>query len=152
MRTINHRYGGLKMLNLRTAEEMYRYCKDNNLGTGASKGWAIRHFQLLIDNLKSEEEIYCVFIGLHNYKSVNKHDKNYAYALTNKRIIMAQHKLFGAYVQSVNIENINDITLSKSGIGVFGIGTVCIDTFKEIFNVGVNISYASNIYECIHEV
>lgn len=140
------------MLDLRTAEEMYDYCKNNNLGIGNSKGWAIKHFQLLIDNLKPDETIHCVFIGLHNYKSFSKHDNNYAYAMTDKRIIMAQHKMFGANVQSVNIENINDITLSKTGIGGLGIGTVCIDTFKETFNVGVNVSFASNIYDKAHEV
>ncbi|MDD7592985.1 MAG: SHOCT domain-containing protein [Peptoniphilaceae bacterium] len=140
------------MLALKTAEEMYQYCKDNNLGTGTSKGWAIKHFQLLIDNLKPDETVYCVFIGLHNYKSMTKHDNNYAYAMTNKRLIMAQHKLLGANVQSVNIENINDITLSKTGIAGMGIGTVCIDTFKETFNVGVNVSSAGNIYERAHEV
>lgn len=140
------------MVNLKTAEEMYQYCIDNNLGTGNSKSWAIKHFQLLIDNLKPGENIYCVFIGLHNYKSLAKHDNNYAYAFTDKRCIMAQHKMFGANVQSVNIENINDVTLSKSGIGGIGIGTVCIDTYKETFNVGVNVSFAANIYEKVHEV
>ena len=139
------------MLALQTAEQMYKYCADNKLGTGATKGWAIKHFQLLVDNLKAGEQIYCVFIGLHNYKSMSKHDNNYAYALTNKRIIMAQHKLLGANVQSVNLENINDITLSKTGIAGMGIGTICIDTLKETFNVGVNVSFASNIYNCVHD-
>jgi len=139
------------MLALQTAEEMYKYCADNKLGTGTTKGWAIKHFQLLMDNLKAGEQIYCVFIGLHNYKSMSKHDNNYDYALTNKRIIMAQHKLLGANVQSVNLENINDITLSKTGIAGMGIGTVCIDTLKETFNVGVNVSFASNIYNCVHD-
>jgi hypothetical protein len=139
------------MLALQTAEEMYKYCTDNKLGTGTTKGWSIKHFQLLIDNLKDGEQIYCVFIGLHNYKGGTKHDGNYAYALTNKRIIMAQHKLLGANIQSVSIENINDITLSKSGIAGIGIGTVCIDTFKETFNVGTNVSFASNIYNCVHD-
>ena len=130
---------------------MYQYCIDNKLGSGTTKAWAIKHFKLLIDNLKDNELIYCVFIGLHNCKSMSKHDGNFAYALTNKRIIMAQHKLFGANIQSVNIENINDISLIKSGIGSIGIGTVCIDTFKETFNVGVNIVHATNIYNCIHD-
>lgn len=139
------------MIALRSAEQMYDYCKSNNLGSGTTKGWAIKHFQLLIDNLSSGEEIYSVFIGLHNYISISKHDGNYAYAVTNKRIIMAQHKMFGASVQSVNIDNINDITLSKSGIGGIGIGTVCIDTFKEKFNVGVNVTFAQNVYTKVHE-
>lgn len=139
------------MLALKTADEMYKYCIKNKLGTGNTKGWAIKHFQLLIDNLKPDENVYCVFIGLHNYRSLSKHDNNYAYAVTNKRIIMAQHKLLGANVQSVNIQNINDITLSKIGIAGIGIGTICIDTYKETFNVGVNVSFASNVYNCVHD-
>ncbi len=83
---------------------------------------------------------------------MTKHDNNFAYAITNKRIIMAQHKLLGATVQSVSFENINDITLSKAGIGGLGIGTVCIDTFKETFNVGVNVSFAGNIFERVYDV
>ena len=131
---------------------MYNYCVDQCLGTGISKSWAIKHFQLLLDNLKDNEEVYCVFIGLHNYKSMTQHNNNYAYAMTNKRVIMAQHKMLGANVQSVNIENINDISLAKSGIAGIGIGRVCIDTFKETLNVGVNISFAENIYNCAHDV
>lgn len=138
------------MLVLKTAEEMYKYCAENNLGTGMTKGWAIKHFNLLIENLKPDEKIYSVFIGLHNYKSMSKHDNNFAYAITNKRIIMAQHKILGANIQSVNIDNINDITLSKTGIAGIGIGTVCIDTYKETFNVGINVTFASNVYNCVH--
>ncbi len=140
------------MLNLKSAEDMYQYCVDNNLGTGTTRGWAIKHFQLLLDNLKPGENIHCVFIGLHNYVSISKHDGNFAYAMTDKRIIMAQHKLLGANIQSINIENINDITMSKKGIGSMGLGIVCIDTYKEAFNVGVNVTSASSIYECVHEV
>lgn len=140
------------MVELKTAKEMYQYCVYNRLGTGTKKGRAIKHFQLLIDNLKAEEKVYCVFIGLHNYMGMTKHDGEYAYAFTDKRFIMAQHKLSGAKVQSVNIENINDISLStKSGKGGVGIGTVCIDTFREAFNVGVNVTCAENIYRCVHE-
>lgn len=135
------------MLNLNTAEKMYQYCVNNNLGAGTTRGWAIKHFQLIIDNLNHGENIYCVFIGLHNYKSFTKHDGNFAYAITDKRIIMAQHKILGANVQSVSIENINDITLSKSIMT----GIVCIDTYKETFNVGVDASSATNIYNCVHK-
>ena len=83
---------------------------------------------------------------------MSKHDGNYAYAMTDKRIIMAQHKLLGANIQSVNIDNINDITMSKAGLMGIGLGVVCIDTFKEKFNVGVNVTYAGNIYDRVHEV
>lgn len=139
------------MIALKNADQIYDYCKTNNLGTGMTRGWAIKHFQLLLDNLNSDEEIYCVFIGMHNYKSATKHDGNYAYAVTNKRIIMAQHKMFGANVQSVSLNNINDITMTRSGVAGIGIGTVCIDTFKEKFNVAINTNFAPNVYNKVHE-
>lgn len=139
------------MLALKTAAQMYNYCIKNNLGTGLSKTWALKHFQLLIDNLKPGENVYCVFIGLHNYHSITRHEKNYAYAVTDKRIIMAQQKVLGVNVKSVSIENVNDITLSNSGIGGVGLGTVCIDTYKEKITVGINTTFAPNVFHCVHD-
>lgn len=144
------RAGGMHMLALQTAEQMYQYCLEHHLGTGTTRGWAIKHFQLLRENLIPGEEIYCVFIGLHNYVSMTNHDNNFAYAVTNKRILMAQHKLFGAIVKSVRLDSINDITMSRSGIAGIGIGVVCIDSYKEPFKVGVNVDFAPNIYNCVH--
>ena len=73
---LNKVWGDLIMINLKSAEDMYNYCVDQCLGTGISKSWAIKHFQLLLDNLKDNEEVYCVFIGLHNYKSMTQHNNN----------------------------------------------------------------------------
>lgn len=50
------------------------------------------------------------FIGLHNYKSASKHDNNFAYAITNKRLILSQQQALGEVVQSINLDNINDVT------------------------------------------
>lgn len=139
------------MVELKTAKQMYEYCVENKLGTGTTKGWAVKHFQLLIDNLKPGEKIYSVFIGLHNFKSLTEHEGNYAYALTDKRILMAQHKLLGSNVKSIDIENVNDIGLTKRGVIGIGLSIICIDTFKEIFNVAVNVSFGENIYRCVNE-
>lgn len=139
------------MDNLRTAEEMYKYCIDNHLGVGFSKSWSIKHFQLIVNNLQIGESVYCVFIGLHNYTGYSKHNNYYAYAITNRRIIMGQQRVFGAYVQSINIENINDITMKKSGVLGLGLGIICIDSYKETFNVGVNNNFVHNYYKRINE-
>ena len=88
------------------------------------------------------------FIGLHNYVSMTKHDNNFAYAITNKRVIMAQQKVIGQVVQSVLLKNLNDIT-ANSGITL---GVITIDTIKEKFNVCVDIQSANNICEKVHEV
>ena len=98
------------------------------------------------------EEVLMTFIGLHNYISPTKHDQNYAYAITNKRIIMAQKKLVGEVCQTVSIDNVNDITF-KAGV-VFGIMTI--DTYKETFNIALDKVSAKNVHskavEILHQL
>lgn len=132
-----------------TAEGMYDYCLKNNFGSGYNEKWGIKHFKIIEDNLMQDEEVKMTFIGLHNYVSATKHDNNFAYAITNKRIMMAQKKsLAGENFQTVSLKNINDITL-VTGV-VFGV--VTIDTIKETFNIGVNKERAKAINYKIHSI
>ncbi|MCI2161176.1 MAG: PH domain-containing protein [Oscillospiraceae bacterium] len=133
---------------MHTAEEMYNYCIAHKFGSGTVKSWGIKHFKIVEDNLMKNETVYMTFIGLHNYKSSSKHDGNFAYAVTDKRIIMAQKRAIGQNFQTVNISNINDITF-KSGLLM---GVLTIDTYKEVFNVGLNKVEAGNINSAIHIV
>jgi len=133
---------------MHTAEEMYNYCITHKFGSGTIKSWALKHFQIIEDNLMRNETVYMTFIGLHNYKSSTSHDKNFAYAITDKRIMMAQKQPLGKVFQTVNISNINDITFS-SGILM---GILTIDTYKEVFNVGLGKDEANNINSLIHIV
>lgn len=66
---------------------------------------------------------------------------DFAYAITNKRIIMAQQKVLGQNFQTVAIDNLNDITAKIGAI----MGVITIDTIKERFNVGVNSIQAKKI-------
>lgn len=77
---------------------------------------------------------------------MTKHDNNYAYAISNKRIIMAQKKLIGETLQSVAINNLNDVTLSTGLV----LGIITIDTIKEKFNVGVAKHVDRSINSVIH--
>nr|WP_279325660.1 PH domain-containing protein [Clostridium tertium] len=115
---------------------------------GTDKSWALKHFQLIEKSLGSDEEILMCFIGLHNYISSSKHDSNFAYAVTNKRIIMAQKKMLGEIIQTVSLKNVNDITMTTGAIT----GIITIDTVKETFNVAINKSAARNINDKIHEL
>lgn len=133
---------------LTTAKEIYDYCINQGLGSGFNESWGLRHFQIIIDNLMKDENIIFPFIGLHNYKSIAEHDNHFAYAVTNKRILMAQQKVIGQVFQSVSWKNINDITFSSGLV----IGILTIDTYKETFNVGLDKYSAQTINTRIHEV
>lgn len=131
---------------VRTASGMYQYCLDHNYGSGQTAKWAEKHFGLVERALDPDEEVKMCFIGLHNYKSLTKHDNNFAYAVTNKRVLMAQKRVIGEVLQSVSISQVNDVTF-KSGLAV---GILTIDTIKEVFNVALDKGRAKNISEKLH--
>ncbi len=132
---------------MKTAKEMYQYCEDNKLGTGMGQKWGTKHFTLIEKALMADEYVAVCFMGLHNYVSNTKHDNNFAYAITNKRVIMAQQRTFGTAVQFVSLEHVNDITFSTGP--VFGVLTI--DTIKEKFNVAVGKPIAANIHQRVQE-
>lgn len=133
---------------MKTAQEMYQYCIDNNYGQGWNKKWSLKHFSLIERALADDEEVLMCFAGLHNYVSTSQHDNNFAYAITPKRIIMAQQKVIGQVFQTVDIDNLNDITLNTGML----MGIITIDTIKEKFNVAVGKDIARNINDAIHDI
>lgn len=133
---------------MRTAEGLYQYCLDNNFGQGLNREWGVKHFNIISQNLMKDEDVKVAFIGLHNFISMTKHNGNYAFVITNKRILSAQKKIIGESFQTISLDNINDITLN-TGI-VMGIMTV--DTIKEKFNIALNKQVAQNIHSKVHEV
>jgi len=133
---------------LKTAGDVYQFCIDHCLGTGVSSKWGEKHFQLIINTLTSGEEILLPFIGIHNYVSTTNHDENYAYAFTNKRIIMAQQKMMGQNLQTVSLDNINDVTINEGML----FSVITIDTIRERFNVGVGRDTGRSIIKEIHKV
>lgn len=124
------------------ATKLYDYCIDHGTGKGLNRKWGIKHFTLIVNNLMPNEKVAFVFIGLNNYKSATKHEGNFACAITDNRILLAQQKVIGETVKSINWNNVNDITLQKGAL----LGIVEIDTFKERFNIGVDRTQAQNIY------
>ncbi|SFE91957.1 protein of unknown function [Bacillus sp. OV194] len=131
-----------------TAEGMYQYCLDHKYGSGFNKSWGVKHFGVLENNLMSGEHVLMTFIGLHNFESTTKHDNNYAYAISNKRIIFGQKSITGEKFKAVAHEKINDITFEK-GL-VFGVLTI--DTPQEKFKVGLDRESATSINNSIHQV
>ena len=135
---------------MRTANEMYKYCLQNDFGKGWNEKWALKHFGVLEQTLQSDEEVKTCYIGIHNYVSATQASGNFAYAITNKRIIFGQKGLFGQTVKSVSLNTVNDITLSCNNLR--GLGVITFDTLKERFNTALNQATANKVYAKIHEV
>lgn len=137
----------MEEIKFESADAIYKYCVQNKLGQGVSRTWSKKHFAIILENLMGNEYIIFPFIGLHNYESITKNSGNFAYAITNKRIVMAQKRLIGKAFQSVALENINDITFSSNLV----LGKITIDSIKETFSVCVNREQGNIINERINE-
>ena len=132
---------------LRTAEDMYDYCETYDLGLTNSKKSDLKRFELIRSHLSPGEAILTVFIGLHNFKSNTNHEGSCAYAITSKRIVIAQNQILGDFIKSISIDNLNDISFSSG----FFRDIIDIDTIKEHFVVSVPHGCGEPIHECIHQ-
>jgi len=138
-----------RSLSINKANSMYKYAVEHNFGHGFNEKWGIKHFSVIERHLLPDEEVLMTFIGLHNYESSSKHDKHFAYALTNKRFLMAQKQIIaGEKVQTVYLDNINDITLKTGLLG----GVIVIDTTKEVFNVYLEKDSARSVNNAIMDI
>lgn len=133
---------------MRNAEDMVNFCLKYGYGKGMTKKWTTHHFNLISDQLSNDEYAIFCFVGLHNYISSTKHDNNYAYALTNKRLIVAQQKMIGNNVQSIVLDNLNNIS-KKRGILL---GTLTIDTLGKTLNVAVDKDTVDRISDSMNEI
>jgi hypothetical protein len=81
-------------VSLRKAEDLYAYSCEHGFGKGLSRAWGINSFRLVEKAMDEDEYAYLTFIGLHRFHSMSAHQRNFAYAFTNKRILMAQTRSF----------------------------------------------------------
>lgn len=133
---------------MRTAQEFYQFCLDHGYGQGFNTKNSIKHFEIIEKNLGADETVLFAFIGLHNYVSMSKHDNNFGYVVTDKRIMLGQKKVIGENFQSIALNKINDITYT-SGIAY---GVITVDAQTERFNVAVIKNQAANINAKLQEL
>ena len=132
---------------MKTAQEMYNYCKDNDFGKNFnSDSWGLKHFQVLEKNLLPNENARICFMGIY-YDITNEPQGYYAFALTDKRLILAQKKFLGGDVTKfISYENINDVTKKNELIGT---SYLIFDTYKETFKVFFGGKEADKIYPVV---
>lgn len=133
---------------MRTVDEMFNFCKDNNVGKGNISKWTKRHFKVIEQQLNSDEEVLYVFVGFFAFISMSKHSYLWAIAITDKRIIAGRKKLFGESVRIVLTKHLNDI--SKTTKMSFGI--INIDTIKETMNIATVKKQSDKIFNSLNEI
>lgn len=131
---------------MKTADEMYDYSVKNGFGKGML-GWGQKSFRVIEQQLLPDEEAIICFIGLHDYVSAAKHGGNFAYALTNKRLILGQKKVLGENVQIIDLNNVNDITKTTGMLS----GNIIFDTYKERFTVNFPDVTANKLYPVLQK-
>jgi hypothetical protein len=135
----------MSILNLSTPNKMYEYSVNYGLGYVKEKV-GISNFELLYNDLQSDESIYCVFIGERSNRKT-EHLGWASYAVTNKRIILAQKVAWTVNVLSIPLDNIIGVT--KSG-PILGLGFIEIEAFhQELWKIITTKDYFNNIYNAI---
>lgn len=108
---------------LKTPEEMYQFSCDHGYGTGFGPAWGKKNFRWVQRNLLPGEQVFFTFVGLHRFRSMSYHQRNFAYAITNKRIVMGQVRVFNlTRLESVPLNAILNISFDyEESIGVMKI-------------------------------
>jgi len=73
---------------------MYQYSCDNGFGSGFGKSWGLKNFRIVESRLEPGESAFLTFVGLHRFHSMSAHMRNFAYAITDRRILMGQSRSF----------------------------------------------------------
>lgn len=133
---------------MRTTEEMVAFIKKFGFGKGMTEKWNAKHFNLITDSLGKNEYVLLAFVGIHNYISMSKHENNFAYAVTNKRLIFAQQRLVGNVIKSINMDKLNDVGKKRGAL----LGIISFDTLSEAFNVAVDKYTIDRIADAINQI
>lgn len=84
----------MEEVRMKKAEELYAYSCGHNFGKDLSRAKGLTNFHLIEEAMDPDEFAYLAFIGLHRFHSMSAHQRNFAYAFTNKRVLMAQMRSF----------------------------------------------------------
>lgn len=133
---------------MRKVREMVDFCEEQGFMGNYRRSRVEKNFLVLKRALLENEEVLMCFVAIHGYISPTKHHGDCAYAITNQRIIIAQHRIFNESAIAVLLDQLNDISFSN---GAF-MGTIVIDTMKECITATTGSETAARIYAMAHEL
>ncbi len=79
---------------LKTPAEMFEFTDSNGFGSGWGKSWGLKNAKWIRKHLEADEKVYFTFVGLHRFYSMSQHKRNFMYAVTDRRILMGQVRIF----------------------------------------------------------
>ncbi len=127
---------------LKTGDEMYAYSCENGFGTGLSKGWGKNNFRLLEQRMEPDETAFLTFVGLHRFHSMSSHQRNFAYAVTDRRIMMGQVRSFGRIrFESFPLNSILNMSLN-SDANAIGVLTLMFTNGSLMIGMGPDVAEA----------
>lgn len=98
---------------MKSAKEMYDFCKENNFFFSLDRNWAMKYLNIIEENLMEDEIVLCCFIGIE-YKSINSLNESFhVYALTNKRFVVGYKTLFVSKIKIYPRNCLENIRLKK---------------------------------------
>lgn len=132
---------------LRTGADMAGYVCINHLSQ-ASRAKDLKNFNLIAAHLGGDETVYLAFSGMFQFVSFSVNKGTYAYALTNKRLILAQKKMLGGIVQEIKLDNLYSVEYTSKSL----IGLITLHTASGALKVGLNRETALNIYKKLNPI
>jgi len=116
---------------MKNAQEMY----EMSYGKGWFKSWTFAHFALIEEDMdEKQENAQLCFTGLVSmppYLFPLIHKGNWAFAVTEKRIMFAQEHIIGSTSKSLFLNAVRDVTYKR---GIY-FGVIIIDAVTERIEV-----------------
>lgn len=124
---------------MKTANEMYQYCLKNNFDQNWDEETALKHLQIIEQNLQSDEEVIMCFLGKREIMN-----GKCAFAITDKQnVIWGQRSIYGRWYKEIPFSTITNISFSggmfKSMISFNAVG----DTYSPLNTSNTNFSMGS---------
>ncbi len=109
-------------IQMKSASEMYDYSCKNGFGKGLGNA-GLKSFELIQRRMEADEVAFLTFIALHRFHSMSSHQRNFAYAFTNKHLLMGQVRSFGrTRFESVSLNEIGNLAFdTEANIAVMKI-------------------------------
>ena len=130
-----------------TAKSLYDLCESFSGGEGFPEGSVVRHFQLTADALEPGEQVIGSFIGLHNYLKASEHDGEFAFVITNKRIIIARQLASRKIFQTIDLADISSVELTQKTF----IARITLNTVSGLVYVGMKRKKGPYVQEWLNE-
>ena len=130
---------------MKTADGMYRYCLSHGYDQGFTQELAEKHFGVIAENLKQDEEPLLVFIGIPSYTQGAETDQRCAYALTSERFLCGSWNITGEEFKSFNLAYIDDIGYAKGD----PYDSLSVSINGQVYTLGLDPYGSNEIYEAV---